>query len=165
LMWFNAGADTYDTQFGMWPLVEDMASQAVPKNQCIDDVLAAALPAVTIGTAATGAAIPGGGYRGSAAPNGAVAGTDGPFGFPGYVEYLLRADVEGTYNVVFTGSAPAGESFRLKLNNALVRANVTLPTTTGSSAVIPITLRRGLNAMRIERAVGASFSVSSFTFT
>jgi hypothetical protein len=165
LLWFNAGADTYDTQFGMWPLVEDMANQAAPKNQCMDDILAAALPSVTIGTPVTGGAIAGGNYRGSAAPNGAVTGTDGPFGFPGYVEYLLRADVEGTYNIVFTGSAPAGESFRLKLNNVTVAANATLPATTGTSAPIAVTLRRGLNAMRIERAVGASFSISSFTIT
>jgi hypothetical protein len=165
ILWFNAGADSYDTQFGMWPLVEDLASQATPKNQCMDDILAAPLPAITVGTPVLGSAIAGGSYRGGSNPTGPVTGVDGPFGFPGFVEYLLRADDAGTYQLVFTGSAPAGESFRLKLNNATVAANVTLPTATGASAAVPVTLRKGLNALRIERAVGASFSIASFSFT
>jgi len=165
VMWFSAGADSYDTPFGMWPLVEDLANPAVPKNQCMDDILAAPVPAITVGTAVLGSAIAGGSYRGGSNPTGPVTGVDGPFGFPGFVEYLLRADDAGTYQLVFTGSAPAGESFRLKLNNATVAANVTLPTTTGASAAIAVTLRKGLNALRIERAVGASFSIASFSFT
>ncbi len=40
-----------------------------------------------------------------------------------------------------------------------------LPTTPGASAAIAVTLRQGLNALRIERAVGASFSISAFSFT
>ena len=158
ILWFNAGADSYNTQFGMWPLVEDMAVQATPKNQCIDDILAAALPAVTVGTSIAGP-IAGGNYRGSTSPTGPVSGLDSPFGFPGFVEYLLRADVEGTYDIAFTGSIPPGESFRLELNNALVAASVS---STASS--VRVALRRGLNAMRIKRASGASFSITSFTF-
>ena len=164
-LWFSAGADSYDTPFGMWPLVEDMADQATPKNQCMDDILAAPLPAITIGSPVAGGAIAGGSYRGGANPAGPVTGLDGPFGFPGFVEYLLRADDAGAYEIVFTGSAPVGESFRLKLNNATVAANVTLPATPGASVAIPVTLRKGLNALRIERAVGASFSISAFSFT
>jgi len=165
VLWFSAGADSYNTPFGMWPLVEDMADQATPKNQCMDDILAAALPAVTVGTPVLGTAIAGGNFRGSTNTTGSLSGLAGPFGFPGYVEFLLRADDAGTYNVVFNGSAPAGESFRLKLNNATVAANVTLPAATGNSSSIAVTLRKGLNAMRIERAVGASFGIVSFTFT
>ena len=29
-LWFNAGADSYASPFGMWPLVEDMTVQAMP---------------------------------------------------------------------------------------------------------------------------------------
>jgi isocitrate dehydrogenase len=165
ILWFNSGADSYDTPFGMWPLVEDMSNQAVPKNQCIDDVLAAPLPAITIGTPVVGAAIAGHDYRGASPTTGALSGLDSNFGFPGFVEYLLRADVAGTYKLVFTGNAPSGESFRLKLNNATVSANVSLPTSNGNSVTINVTLRKGLNAMRIERAVGASWSIASFAFT
>jgi hypothetical protein len=164
ILWFNAGADSYDTPFGMWPLVEQMSNQAVPKNQCIDDVVASTLPAVTAGTSVTAASIPGGRYGNSPNPNGSVSGLDSTFGFPGFAEYLLRADTEGTYNIVFTGSTPAGESFRVKLNNALAAANVTIGGG-GTSAPVQVSLRRGLNAMRIERAVGASFTISSFSFT
>jgi len=81
------------------------------------------------------------------------------------VEYLVRADQAGPHEIVFTGSAPPGESFRLKLNNATVAGNVALPAATGASAAVAVTLRKGLNAMRIERAVGASFSIASFSLT
>jgi VCBS repeat protein len=165
ILWFNAGADSYDTPFGMWPLVEDMANQAVPKNQCIDDILAAPLPAITIGTSATAAPIAGGNFRGSGNPSGTLTGAAAPFGFPGFVEYLIRADVQGTYKLAFTGSAPPGETFRVKLNNATVAANVAMPASNGQSAPLAVTLRKGLNALRIERAVGGSWSVTSFTFT
>ena len=165
LMWFNAGAASYSTQFGMWPLLEDMGSPAQPKNQCMDEILAAALPAVTVGTSATAGPIPGGSYRGGASPSGPITGGEGVLGFPGYAEYLVRADLAGTYNLTFTGSAPAGETFRVKLNNATVAANVVLPTTTGTSSAISVTLRQGLNALRIERSVGGSWSIASFAFT
>ena len=165
ILWFNAGADSYNTPFGMWPLVEDMATQAVPKNQCMDDILAAPLPAITVGTPVIGAPVAGGNYRGSTNTAGPVTGLDGPFGFPGFVEYLLRADTAGTYNVVFTGTAPPGETFRVKLNNATVAANVALPASAGSATAISVTLRAGLNALRLERSVGASWSVTSFSFT
>jgi hypothetical protein len=169
LMWFNGGADSYDTQFGMWPVVEDLAVQA-PKNQCMDDVLAAALPAVTVGTS-VGAPIAGGNYRGSPAPGGSVSGVNSPpdpMGFPGFVEYLLRADTGGTYQLVFTGTAAAAsEQFRVKLNNATVASNVSLPTSTGNATAIAVTLRRGLNALRIERqpAAGSTWTITSFAFT
>jgi hypothetical protein len=162
-MWFVAGAGSYDTQFGMWPLVEDMTQQATPKNQCIDDIAAASLPAITAGASVAGP-IAGGAFRGSTNPTGTVTGSAGPFGFPGFVEYLLRADSEGTYNLSFRGSAPSGEGIRVKLNNATVSNNVTLPATTGTSATLAVNLRRGLNALRLER-IGGSWIVESFTFT
>ncbi|QJR13384.1 hypothetical protein [Usitatibacter palustris] len=166
MLWFNGGADSYNTQFGMWPLVEDLAVPATPKNQCMDDILAAALPAVTTGTS-VGAPIAGGNFRGSASPAGTVTGTNGAFGFPGFVEFMLRADTEGTYQLVFTGSAPPGEFFTVRLNNATVTTNATLPAATGAGAPISVTLRRGLNALRIARSTGggASWAIQSFAFT
>jgi hypothetical protein len=163
LLWFNAGADSYNTPFGMWPLVEDMADQSSPKNQCIDEIAAQSLPAITIGLPVEAGAIAGGSFQGSSAPTSALSGLASPFGFPGFVEYLLRAESAGTYNLVFNGSAPVGESLGLKLNNATVAANLNLPQITGNTNPITVSLRKGLNAMRIERAVGASWSVASFT--
>lgn len=166
ILWFNAGADTYNTRSGMWPLVEDMGNQATPKNQCMDDILASALPAVTVGTAVLGAPVAGGNFRGSSTPTSAVSGLASPFGFPGYVEYLLRADAAGTYGLVFNGSAPATESFRLKLNNATVASSVSLPVSAGNSSAITVTLRKGLNALRLERnGSGSSWSINNFSFT
>jgi hypothetical protein len=162
--WFSLGAASYDTPYGMWPLVEDMAVPAVPKNQCIDDVLAAPLPPVTAGVPVLGGAVAGGNFIGSPSPAGSLTATASAFGWPGYVEYLLRADVAGTYSLVFTGQAPAGESFRLKLNNSLVSSGVTLPATLGASQPLAVPLRQGLNAMRIERATGGSWSVTSMRF-
>jgi uncharacterized repeat protein (TIGR02543 family) len=166
LLWFNAGADSYNTQFGMWPLVEDMTNQATPKNQCMDDILAAALPAITVGTPVLGAPIAGGNFRGSTNPTGTVGAAITPdFGFPGFVEYLLRADVEGTYSLVFTGTGNPGEVFRVLLNNATVSSSVQLPATQGNSAALSVTLRKGLNALRLQRVGGGSWVVNSFTFT
>jgi hypothetical protein len=163
LMWFVAGAGSYDTQFGMWPLVEDMTQQGTPKNQCIDDIVAANLPAITAG-ASVANPIAGGNFRGSSTPTGNLTGAAGPFGFPGFVEYLLRADSEGTYTLVFRGSAPTGEGIRVKLNNATVNDNLSLPSALGNSASLTVNLRRGLNALRLER-IGGSWTVQSFTLT
>lgn len=163
LMWFLAGADDYDTPYGAWPLVEDLATPAVPKNQCMDDVLAAALPAVTVGLPVADGPIAGGAYAGSASPGGALGGGAAAFGYPGYVEYLLRAESAGRYSLVFSGSAPPGESFRVGLNDAVVAANVSLPADGGNSAAFTVDLRRGLNSLRIGRAVGSAWSLASFS--
>ncbi len=165
LLWFNAGADSYNTPFGMWPLAEDIADQSLPKNQCIDEILAQSLPAITVGVAVETNSIAGGNFQGSNSPLSALSGLASPFGFPGFVEYLLRAESAGTYSLVFNGSAPAGESFRLRLNNTTVATNFTLPQESGNSSPVTVTLRKGLNAMRIERAVGASWSIVSFTMS
>jgi hypothetical protein len=42
---------------------------------------------------------------------------------------------------------------------------VALPAATGNATAIAVTLRAGLNALRLERSVGASWSVASFSFT
>jgi hypothetical protein len=171
ILWFNAGADSYNTPFGMWPLTEDLTdpnfpATNTPKNQCIDDILAAPLPAITIGTPVVGASIVGGNFRGSENPAGTVGAAITPdFGFPGFVEYLLRVDVEGNYNLVFNGTAVQGEVFRVLLNNATVTSSVQLPSTQGNSAAIPLTLRKGLNALRLQRVGGGSWVVNAFTFT
>lgn len=163
-LWYDIGADRFDSPYGMWPLVENLSDTAAPKNQCIDDVIASALPPITIGRAVLGGAIPGGDYLGSTAPSGSLSARASQFGWPGYVEYLLRADSAGTYSLVFTGQAPAGETFRVKVNNALVAAHVALPTNTGSSLPVAVALRAGLNVMRIERAVGGSWVMTSMSF-
>ena len=163
-MWYTLGAGSYDTPYGMWPLVEDLAVPAVPKNQCIDDVLASPLPPVTAGLPVLGGAIAGGNSIGSLSPSGSLSGSASAFSWPGHVEYLLRADVAGTYSLVFTGQAAAGASFRLKLNNSLVSSSVTLPATLGASQPLAVSLRQGLNAMRIERASGTAWSLASMRF-
>jgi uncharacterized repeat protein (TIGR02543 family) len=172
LLWFNAGADSYNTQFGMWPLTEDLtnpdfpAKVNTPKNPCMDDILKAALPAITAGTPVLGAAIAGGNFRGSTNPTGTVGAAITPdFGFPGFVEYLLRADVEGTYSLVFTGTGNSGEVFRVLLNNATISSSVQLPATLGNAAALSVTLRKGLNALRLQRVGGGSWVVNSFAFT
>lgn len=164
-LWFSAGAGSYNTPFGMWPLLEDMSNSAAPKNQCMDDAVAAATPAITIGTSVHTASIAGGNFRGSSNASASLSGLAGPFGFPGYVEYLLRADSAGSYQAVFRGNGPAGEGFRVKLNNALVSSKVALPTATGDASAVTLTLRKGLNALRIERATGASWQLDRFSLS
>jgi hypothetical protein len=172
LSWFNVGAASFNTEFGMWPLVEDLpldpsfagTPDSAPKLKCIDEIAVVTKPAIAIGTPIA-APIAGGNYRGGSNPSGALTGLDGHFGFPGYVEYLLRAEAAGAYDLVFSGNAPSGESFRVKLNNATLAANVALPTSNGNSTKVAAVLREGLNALRIERAVGASWTVSSLAFT
>lgn len=164
-LWFNAGAASYNTPFGMWPLLEDMSNRATPKNQCMDDTIAGATPTVTIGTSVHAASIAAGTFRGSSNANASLSGLAAPFGFPGYVEYLLRADSAGSYRAVFRGNGPAGEGFRVKLNNALVSAKVALPVATGDATAITMTLRKGLNALRIERATGASWLLDRFSLS
>jgi hypothetical protein len=81
-LWFNAGAASYDTPFGAWPLLEDLADAARPKNQCMDDVLGASLPAVTIGFA-TGTTIPAGAYQDTTSASAPLTNSSAPFGSPG----------------------------------------------------------------------------------
>jgi hypothetical protein len=163
-MYFHAGAGSYNSQFGMWPIVEDIAVPNTPKNQCMNDVLAAPLPAVTLGTPILPAEVPAGAFTGSANANGTLTGLASQFGFPGYVEYLLRVDTAGTYNIALRGTSP-GESFRVLLNNATLTNTLLLPNTTGTATLRDISLRKGLNVLRIARTSGASWTLNGLQFT
>ena len=156
LLWFNAGAASYDTPFGAWPLLEDLREPARPKNQCMDDVLAASSPVVTLGHA-IGAAIPGGGYQGSTAPNSPLTNAAAPFGFPGYAQYLLRAPQAGTYELTFRAQGSSSPAVGVALNGATLATAFALPSagSFADSAPLTITLRQGLNALRLSRPASA----------
>ena len=165
-VYFNAGADTYNIQFGQWPLLEDLQAPAFPKNQCMDDILGAAVPALTAGVSIA-TAVPGGAFAGSAAPAGTINNVSGPFGFPGFAQYLLRADTAGTYELRFTSTGSSTPKVGVQLNGATINSSFLLPQSATSTASSPITLtlRRGINALRLTRPVDAStWTIQSLGF-
>jgi hypothetical protein len=164
-LWFNAGADNYSIPFGQWPLLEDIRDTAKPKNQCMDDVIGAALPAITMGRSVA-SAIPAGGFIGGTATASPLTNTSGPFGFPGYVEYLLRADAAGSYQLTFSAQGSSAPKVEIRVNNAVVNPSFALPEASAftDSQPITVTLRQGINALRLYRPASAgSWSIQSFT--
>ena len=164
-LWFNAGSASYDTPFGTWPLLEDLADPAKPKNQCMDDTLAAALPAPTLGFA-TGATIPAGAYQGTTSPAAPLTNTSAPFGFPGHAQYLIRAAQAGTYQLRLRAMGSSVPMVGIQLNGAVVSAAHPLPEGTAftDSQPITLTLRAGLNALRLVRPASAGqWSIESLT--
>jgi hypothetical protein len=164
-LWFNAGADNYAIPFGQWPLLEDIRAPAKPKNQCMDDVLAAARPGLTMGNSIA-AAIPAGAYIGSTASASPLTNASAPFGFPGYVEYLLRADATGSYRLTFSAQGSSVPKIDVRLNGAVIDASFALPegSAFADSQSLTVTLRQGINALRIHRpAAAGSWTIQSFT--
>ena len=167
LLWFNAGAASYDTPFGAWPLLEDLADPAKPKNQCMDDVLAAALPPVTMGFAA-GTTIPAGAYEGTTNPGVPLTNASSPFGSPGYAQYLIRAPQAGTYSLRLRALGDSGPRVGVQLNGAVVAAAHPLPegSAFSDSQPLSLTLRAGLNALRLVRPASAGqWSIESLSVT
>jgi hypothetical protein len=164
-LWFNAGAATYDTPFGAWPLLEDLADPAKPKNQCMDDTLAAALPATTIGFA-TGTTIPAGAYQGATSTSEPLTNASSAFGFPGYAQYLIRAPQAGTYELRFRAMGSSVPLVGVQLNGALVSAAHALPDSGAFADSQPrtVTLRQGVNALRLVRPASAGqWTIQSLT--
>lgn len=165
-LYFNAGADSYNTQFGQWPLLEDIQDTVYPKNQCMDDVRGAALPALTSGLSIA-TPVPGGAFIGSVSPAGTISNTSGPFGFPGFAQYLLRVDKAGTYQLRFTSTGSDTPKVGVRLNGVTINSAFLLPSSASfaSSAAIPVTLRKGINALRLTRPPDAStWTIQSLSF-
>lgn len=166
-VYFNAGADSYNIPFGQWPLLEDMQSTVFPKNQCMDDVLNAAVPALTAGVPIT-APVAGGAFSGSAAPGGTISNVSGPFGFPGFAQFLLRVETAGTYELRFTSTGSDTPKVGVQLNGATINSAFLLPQSASftTSNPITLTLRRGINALRLTRPPAAStWTIQSLGFT
>ena len=165
-LWFNAGAQTYDTPFGAWPLVEDLQDPAMPKNQCIDDTLAAPLPALNLGHPVTGQ-IPAGAYQGSGSSGGTITNTSGPFGFPGYVQYLVRVEQAGNYALRLRARGDGGPTVAVHLNGTVAATALALPEGSAFADSQPVTLalRRGMNALRLVRPASAGqWTIESLSF-
>ena len=164
-LWFNAGAASYETPFGAWPLLEDLADPARPKNQCMDDVLAASLPAVTMGFA-TGTTVPAGAYQGTSSSSSPLTNTSAPFGSPGYAQYLIRAAQAGTYQLRLRAMGSSVPVVGVQLNGAVVANAHALPegSSFADSQPLTLTLRQGLNALRLVRPASAGqWTIESLT--
>ena len=122
----------------------------------MDETLAAALPAVTMGHA-VGPAIPAGGYQGSTAPGAPLANSSAPFGFPGYVQFLVRAAQGGNYELVIRARGSSVPRIAVSLNGAVVSPSFALPEASApaDSTPLAVTLRQGLNALRLLRPASA----------
>ena len=166
-LWFNAGAASYDTPFGAWPLLEDIRDEAKPKNQCMDDVLASSLPALTMGHP-TGSPIPSSRFQGASAGQGNLTNASGPFGFPGYVQYLVRAPQAGAYQLTFRARGESVPRVGVQLNGTVVSEAFALPEqgSFGDSAPLTVTLRQGVNALRLVRPASAgAWTIESLTLS
>ena len=163
-LWFNAGAASYETPFGAWPLLEDLRDPAKPKNQCMDDVLAAPLPAIAIGHAID-APIGSSAFQGAPAGQGPVTNASGAFGFPGFVQYLLRVSQAGSYQLTFRAQGSSVPRVGVQLNGAVVSEALALPEgAAADTAPLTLTLRQGINALRLVRPPAAgTWTIESFS--
>jgi hypothetical protein len=163
-MWFNAGASSYDSQYGTWTLTNDPTNLNTPKLQAIDAVLAAPYATPSAGLPAL-QPISAQRYEGSTNP-------DGPVQFPWLgqeLAYQVNAPLAGTYNLALRYSAGgSGGPILLRVNG-----QVLTPTLSGTgdwnnyvtSAAQPVSLRAGLNTVQIEVLVGQGYNIDSLQFS
>lgn len=155
-LWFSLGAANYNTQFGQWPVLEDMSVPNTPRNLCLGDQALGALPAITAGIAVpTSTPAASGGFIGSTAPNAAITNASGPFGFPGFIEYLLRAGKPGRFNIRFRAQGSSDGKVQVSVNGVLQAGMTALPSGLTDSLPTTYTLREGLNVLRLTRPPSA----------
>ncbi len=164
-LWFALGASNYNTQFGQWPVLEDMSVPNTPRNLCLSDQAQGALPAITAGIAApTTTPAASGGFIGSTAVNIALSNTTGAFGFPGFVEYLLRAEKAGRFSIRLRAQGSSDAKVQVSVNGVALGAATVLPTVLGDATAGTHTLREGLNVLRLTRPPAAgSWTIQSIS--
>ncbi len=155
-LWFSLGAGNYNTQFGQWPVLEDMNVPNTPRNLCLTDQADGVLPAITAGFAApTVTPVASGGFVGSSTPSVPLSNATGPLGFPGFVEYLIRSSKAGRFNISFRAQGSSDAKVQVSVNGLALSGTTALPTVLGNAAAGTHTLREGLNVLRLTRPPSA----------
>jgi hypothetical protein len=169
--WFIAGPTTYDTSYGTWGLTNDLTQLNSPKQQGIAAVENAP-PALTIGDSISAPI---------AATRSPDAGSNSgvtyvrPQWNGATLDYLVRADQSGTYNLTANyAAAAAGAKLGVVVNDTPVQTvalGVTgsardgqgAPTSFGDAPPIGLHLNAGLNVVRLQ-TVAQGFSLNTLRF-
>lgn len=158
MMWYTAGASSYDTQYGAWGLTNDIAVTDAPKIQCMDQTLAQPLPALS-GRNQVPGTIDALAYVGNLPPYSATAFHAIRYMHPGsYADWALVAPASGNYSLVIKAEAGStGNVIEVSVNGKIVNQNFTLAqtgwNTPADNVAIPISLTKGFNTLRIKTKV------------
>ena len=169
LMWFMAGAGSWDTRYGSWELTTDLALPDSPKIKCMDKVLGAppAMPKVRHEIPGTFDALA---FVGNAKPYSAESVTRLRYLHPGSsLDYLVNAPVAGPYSLVLRAEAVRpGNTVQVAVNANPVATTVEFVAAGWGqpldNAPITLVLRAGLNTLRLtSKTENLGFSVSSLS--
>jgi hypothetical protein len=168
MMWYTAGAGTWDTQYGTYSLTYDLSVET-PKTQCMDQVLASPLPVLT-GRNKVPGTINALAYVGSNEPYTTAAANATHYLHPGsYIDYVLLAPASGNYTLTLnTESSKAGNQVDVSVNGKLTaplfELNNTGANTPADNVPIALSLNKGFNTVRIRtRAETSGFILWSLT--
>lgn len=168
LMWYSAGAGTWDTQYGTFSLTYDLAVET-PKTQCMDQTLAAPLPAQS-GRNQVPGTINSLAYAGNFEPYSASSADRIKYLHPGsYNDYVLFAPSSGNYTLTLnTEASKTGNQLDISVNGRLVAPFFELKNTGANApadnAPIAIGLNKGFNTLRVRtRAETSGYILWSLT--
>lgn len=168
--WFTLGANTFDTQYGTWSIVDNIRDINQPKALGFDQVRRGARPPITVGAPVPGE-IDARARFGETPPYNSTTlirfiGKGSRF------EYLIRAAKSGIYQLRISGattSTGTAKPVAVYLNNALVQ-NAQIPatandTTLADSPPVALKLNAGLNAIRLLVPDERSVNLNSLKLT
>jgi hypothetical protein len=157
MMWFMAGAGNWDTQYGAWELTTNIADNSAPKIQCMDQVLAAKLPAPTARHQIPGTfnAIE---SVGNFAPYSSGSITNLRYLHTGsYVDYLLFSPSAGNYTLVLNAAVgQSGNKLDIAVNNVGLAVSRELTVTGWATPAdqpgLALSLPKGYSTLRVKTA-------------
>lgn len=169
LMWYTAGASTWDTQYGTWGLTTDLSLPDTPKIQCIDETRNGMLPAIKARNQ-----IPGSfdalAYVENFEPYTEASKGQVKYLHPeSFVDYLVYAPKAGKYNLVITAEvARAGNTIDVMVNAKTVASAFELRSAGFGvkldNAPIAINVPQGFSTLRIKtKTENGGFWLSKFT--
>ncbi|MEZ6317460.1 MAG: hypothetical protein R3B49_01710 [Phycisphaerales bacterium] len=167
-LWYTAGAGSWSTPYGTWPLAEDLTAPDTPKVEALDAALAVAAPPVTAGIPIPGLVDA---RQHTERPDDWQTATAVlQYLSEGDVyEYLLRSDRLGLARFRVSAGAPfSGGQLAVSVNDApeqiITMANTGWYGHYQLMAPKGVMLREGLNTLRIRVLTDRAYDIESFSF-
>jgi hypothetical protein len=170
IMWFNAGAGNWDTQYGAWELTTDLSLTDTPKIRCVDKSLAGPKPALKGRNTAPGtfSALA---YAGNAPPYSDASRKTLRYLHPrSSLDYLVLAVQSGSYELVLNAASDkAGNQLDIAVDGQSIQTGFELQANGWDKPIdnhpISLKLEKGFHTLRITtRRETTGFDLSTVTF-